>query len=214
VSLAGAGDHIDLDQHTRHHLSRVLKYPDGGLVTYTDGAGLLGSGALDGGAVARGNEQVLARLGRLTVAVAPPHETARARFVVEKLSELGVDRLLWLRTARGEGRVPRVDKARAWAGTALEQSRGVWLMEVGDEVTVGGIGEWGTPIFADSGGAAIGGLGHIADPVLCVGPEGGFAPDEIPDGAATVHLGDTVLRVETAAIVGAAILRACVGPDG
>lgn len=213
VSLAAEGDRIDLDQQTSHHLSRVLRYPEGGKVTYTDGTGLLGVGSLESGAVVRGDERTLSRTIPLTVAVAPPHEMARVRFVVEKLGELGVDRLLWLWTARGEGRAPRVDKIRAWARAALEQSRGVWLMNVGEEVAVPDVGRWGTPVFAELGGVAPVGLGHIADPVLCVGPEGGFAPGEIPDGAAKMHLGDTVLRVETAAVVGAAILRACGGPD-
>ena len=51
------------------------------------------------------------------------------------------------------------------------------------------------------------GLAGIEAPVLCVGPEGGFDPGEIPVGAARLHLGETLLRVETAAIVGVALLR-------
>jgi 16S rRNA U1498 N3-methylase RsmE len=42
--------------------------------------------------------------------------------------------------------------------------------------------------------------------VLCIGPEGGFAPDEIPERIATLKLSERVLRTETAAIAGAALL--------
>jgi len=130
------------------------------------------------------------------------------RFLVEKLGELGIERLLWLKTAHGEGRPPKPAKATAWARSALEQSRGVWLLEIGGQVTIDGVGSWGTPLFAEHGGLSS--PLEIDDPVLCVGPEGGFAPGEIPPDAARLHLGDTVLRVETAAIAGAALLQ--IGP--
>ena len=60
--------------------------------------------------------------------------------------------------------------------------------------------------FLSSRGQSIDELEVPADPVLCIGPEGGFAQDEVPDGALTLSLGPTILRVETAAIVGAAVL--------
>ena len=41
---------------------------------------------------------------------------------------------------------------------------------------------------------------------VVIGPEGGFADDEIPDDLARWDLGSSVLRVETAAIVAAARL--------
>jgi 16S rRNA U1498 N3-methylase RsmE len=41
---------------------------------------------------------------------------------------------------------------------------------------------------------------------VVIGPEGGWAPDEIPDDAVVWDLGDTVLRLETAALVAAARL--------
>ena len=47
----------------------------------------------------------------------------------------------------------------------------------------------------------------VAAPILLVGPEGGLAPDEIPVGARKMELGPTVLRTETAAIIGAGLLR-------
>jgi RsmE family RNA methyltransferase len=43
--------------------------------------------------------------------------------------------------------------------------------------------------------------------VVAIGPEGGFADDEIPPGVLRVGLGERVLRVETAAIAVAAFLR-------
>lgn len=62
----------------------------------------------------------------------------------------------------------------------------------------------GTLYRADPGGGAIPAV-H-GDVTLLIGPEGGFSPDEIPSSEA-ISLGETILRVETAAIVGAALLK-------
>jgi 16S rRNA U1498 N3-methylase RsmE len=46
-------------------------------------------------------------------------------------------------------------------------------------------------------------------PILgLIGPEGGFVPGEIPIGASAVSLSASVLRIETAAIAFAAVVRA------
>ena len=43
-------------------------------------------------------------------------------------------------------------------------------------------------------------------PTVAVGPEGGFAPDELPEDATPLGLGPRVLRTETAAIAVASIV--------
>jgi 16S rRNA U1498 N3-methylase RsmE len=117
---------------------------------------------------------------------------------VEKLSELGVARLTWLSTQWGEGHVPHSVKAVSWAVSALEQSRGGWLMEVGD-----GLLRWDElqrPLVV----AVPGGSSEVFEVMtVAIGPEGGLDPAEIPADAATIDLGTTVLRVETAAVVAA-----------
>ncbi|MDJ0953579.1 MAG: RsmE family RNA methyltransferase [Acidimicrobiia bacterium] len=206
VPLPTGDDPVPVDQETRHHLEKALRF-DTGLVTYTDGEGLVGEGVYEHGMVIRGDETLVPRPDLITVAVAPPHSNSRVRFVVEKLAELGVSQLVWLQAKHGQGRPPRSDKSRAWVRSALEQSRGAWLMEVHGLVPVPGLGEFGTPIFADPSGATVDELPAIDKPVLCIGPEGGFGRDEVPETAARLRLGATILRVETAAIAGAVLLR-------
>ena len=62
----------------------------------------------------------------------------------------------------------------------------------------------GDLVFCQPGGATVAPAG--VDTVV-VGPEGGFAEDELPDDARVWDLGPTVLRVETAAIVAAISIR-------
>jgi len=206
VSPPADGGDIEVDTAVRRHLEKVLRI-DAGTVTYTDGRGLVGEGKYASGLIRRQSERTIAPPEPLVIAMAPPHENTRVRFLVEKLAELAVTKLVWLRTARTEGRPPRIDKAAAWVHSAVEQSRGAWAMEVSGPITIGEVASRGTPMFAEAGSPALSGVPLPADPVLCIGPEGGFAPGEIPEAAIRVGLAPTVLRVETAAIAGAVLLR-------
>ncbi|MDJ0925230.1 MAG: RsmE family RNA methyltransferase [Acidimicrobiia bacterium] len=197
---------IGVVESTRLHLEKVLRNLGPVAVTYTDGEGLSGSGVYFGGWIERGAEEIQERGHPVTIAVSPPKNKSRARFVVEKLAEMGVARLLWLATARTEGRMPRVEKSALWAQAALEQSRGSWLMEVSGPVAVSDMGRFGSVLLADPHGVGIDDIVVPEDAILCVGPEGGFAPDELPEVVGKLRLARNLLRVETAALVGAALL--------
>lgn len=191
---------IRVSDEQRHHVARVLRIRPGAPVSYTDGAGLRGSGTWDGDGIKRGVEDVEpAPIPAVTLAVAPPASRDRVRFLVEKATELGVVRLRWLRTERVEGRIPRLDKAAAWMSGAVEQSRRAWLMRVDDDWTsLSDLDDW---VAADVGGGtpAVGAAVTVA-----VGPEGGWAEGEVPDTVERVSFGAGVLRSETAALVAAA----------
>lgn len=197
------GDGISLPEDKHHHLVRVLRLGLGDAVSYTDGKGLVGVGQFDGDRIERGDESSIPRPSGLTVAVAPPDSRQRSRFVVEKLAELGAAGLEWVTTRRGEGRPPPKGKADAWAYAALEQSRGAWAMSIGesriDDLPAEGL------VVADPAGADEVPTGVET---LLVGPEGGLEEDEAPATAYRLNLGTTVLRVETAAVVGTALVIA------
>ena len=183
------------------HLTKVLRLGRGDEITYTDGLGTIGSGVLGDRSATRSDEHQVPRVTDLTVAVAPPTNKDRQRFLVEKLAELGVARLIWLSTKYGKDRLASPAKVFAWTLAATEQSRGAWLME-----STPGVVGWealeGPVTVCHPGGSG-------APPqtrTVVVGPEGGLADEEIPDDAARWDLGTTTLRVETAAVVAAARL--------
>ena len=202
VPAATADEVIPLSPEQLHHVRRVLRREDGSPITYTDGEGLFGQGKLIDGVIRRGDEEQRPPGRRLTLAVAPPDSKDRMRFLVEKLAELGVARIVWLATRRGQGRPPRAERASGWAMAALEQSRGAWLTEVGEHVV--SFDDLARPLLVAAPGGDPAPDG--ADVTVAIGPEGGWAPDEIPADAVLFDLGPTILRVETAAIVAAARL--------
>lgn len=181
------------------HLTKVLKMNRGDRVTYSDGLGTIGEGRLVSQSIERGDEGKVERPTSLTVAVAPPASKDRQRFLVEKLSELGVRRLLWLQTEHGKNRVSSPSKVFAWVLAATEQSRGAWLMETSpDLVSLADLDDgW---VVCRPGGGVRPSKVHT----IVVGPEGGFAEGEIPENACSWDLGSTILRVETAAIAAVA----------
>jgi 16S rRNA (uracil1498-N3)-methyltransferase len=203
VSAPWEGQKLGLSVVQWRHITKVLRMKSGQAVTYTDGLGTIGRGILGPQLIDRGDEETVPRPRELTVAVAPPANKDRQRFLVEKLAELGIARLLWLETEHGQERVANSAKVFTWVVSAVEQSRGAHLMETSPEfvrledltgrlVVCHPGGDTATPSEAD---------------VVAIGPEGGFADDEIPKGAQLWDLGPTVLRVETAAIVASISIR-------
>ena len=200
-------DECPVPSATQRHLGTVLRLANSAAVTYTDGRGTVGDGVWNGSAIVRGAERIVAPvLPIVTIAVAPPRSKDRQRFVVEKLQELAVQRLVWLSTAHGQGRPPGADKAMAWATAALEQSRGAHLIEI-DVAALEAL-DADEVVWADMTGDPVRPVARGEGPfTVAIGPEGGWSSDERTRFVHRVSLGSTVLRTDTAAVVAAAAFR-------
>jgi 16S rRNA (uracil1498-N3)-methyltransferase len=210
-----------LTESDAHHLVDVLRLRAGEVVAAGDGAGSWVSCRLTSGAAGVAAPRRTAALEvigprqsqpplapDITVAFAPV-KGDRPEWVVQKLTELGVDRIVPLRTVRsvvrweGERGQRAVDRLRRVARQAAAQSRRPWLPEVAEVATVtelfGATGR--EPCLAHFGG----GSPSLAEPVVAIGPEGGWDEEELV-GTARVGLGPTVLRADTAAVTAGALL--------
>jgi 16S rRNA (uracil1498-N3)-methyltransferase len=206
-----------------YHLTRVLRLRRGEEVIVADGAGRwartrwAGDGAVEplgddaGGVGADGGVQREERTEpALTVAFAPV-KGERPEWVVQKLTELGIDRIVPVLSersvvrwtgSRGQATVARL---RRVAREAAAQSRRVWLPEVCDTVRFADLASLGAPgevVLAQLSGDRP----TPAQRVVAVGPEGGWSADELSSGLPTVGFGLSVLRAETAAVTAAALL--------
>jgi 16S rRNA (uracil1498-N3)-methyltransferase len=212
-------DRPSLGDDDRHHLASVLRLRVGEPVTVTDGAGGCRRCAFDGSAaglsIAGDVERVRAPAPAITVALALV-KGDRPEWAVQKLVELGVDRVVLLHTERsvvrwsGDRAVRHLERLRVVARQAVMQSRRVWLP------AIEGVAEFGR-LVSD---ATLGGVGGVAlaspggefpsldNPTVLVGPEGGWSPAEAACGLPTVSFGPTVLRTETAAVAAGALLVA------
>jgi 16S rRNA (uracil1498-N3)-methyltransferase len=202
----------ELHPDDAHHLVRVLRLRDGEAVTASDGNGGWRPCTLAGGALRAVGEVVQEPLqSAVTIAAAIP-KGERLEWMVQKLTEVGVARIVLVECARsvvrwqGE-RVPRqMERLARVAREASMQSRRVCLPEVVGPVPFTAAVSAPGVVLADPAGAPWAGEGTIV-----VGPEGGFTAEELADAAATVSLGHTVLRVETAALVAAVLALSAAG---
>jgi 16S rRNA (uracil1498-N3)-methyltransferase len=210
-------EHPALADEDRQHLFAVLRLRAGESVVAADGAGrwcLCRVVHDDAGSLEPAGELQLdpPATSALVVAFAPA-KGERPEWVVQKLTEVGVDRIVPLVTERSvvrwEGR--RAERAEMRltkvAKEAAAQSRRVWLPAVEPVTTLADFSERhgvdpGAVARAELGGPAPG-------PTLravAVGPEGGWSEAERATLGETVGLGDAVLRAETAAVAAGVLL--------
>ena len=202
--VVGGVDSVVIGEADDRHLFRVLRLRDGEVVTMTDGAGRWRvCRVTNGGLEPVGDVRDTHRpYDPVTLAFAVPKRD-RPEWIVQKLTEIGVDRIVLLETersivrwepTRAERQIARLRKV---AVEALQQCRGVWLPEI-----VGPLGA--ADVLPEAVAAEPGGrLLERADRTIAVGPEGGWTAAELALAADRVSLGDRVLRVETAAVVAA-----------
>jgi 16S rRNA (uracil1498-N3)-methyltransferase len=194
-----------------HHLSRVLRLKNGEVITCSDGHGAWRVTHWKDGAVESVSEVVTEPESSisLTVAIAPV-KGDKTDLTIEKLVEIGIDRIAILQPL--ERSVVRwasdktsqvMDRYRRIALAAAMQSRRVYLPEIVGPVSLDALGVDGIAMAEPSGQASWDGVR-----TLVIGPEGGFSPNELASSLPTIDLGSTILRAETAAIVGASLMVA------
>jgi len=150
---------------------------------------------------------------------------ARLETIVEKAAELGAARVLPVVTERTNADHTRVDRLRAIAVEASEQTGRLDAPQVLEPVKLEAlIGGWSPPrrlLFCDEAGDARPALealaGAPAGPwAILIGPEGGFSPKERErlralDFAVPASLGPRILRADTAAISALTLWQAAIG---
>lgn len=186
----------------------MLRLREGEVVVAADGAGRWAPGRWAAGRVVVDGEVVVDAPPAVPVAVGlVPTKGDRPEWAVQKLTELGVDRIAIATSARsvvrweGDRADRHLSRLVEVARQAGMQSRRPRLPVVEGPVPVGAlVAEGGWALAEPGGGPLLPGVGVV------VGPEGGWDPGELGLGAPTVDLGPTVLRAETAAVAVGALL--------
>lgn len=195
-----------------HHLSRVLRLRDGQPVSASDGRGSWRMCEWRAGALVPTADVVTEQptSAPLTIALSPV-KGDRTEDAVEKLVEIGIDRIIVL--APLEHSVVRWDADRADAAVARyrrvaraasAQSRRVFLPGIEGPVDLSGVLTGSAVALAEPGGSTD--LSGIT--TIVVGPEGGFSAAEVALAGRRVDLGQGVLRADTAAVVAGALMVA------
>lgn len=201
-----------------HHLSRVLRVQVGETILLGDGRGKTSTATvttvqkglvgIDMGGIAH----TPPTRPSLTLAFAVPRPS-RADWLVEHGTEVGVANFqpLWTERSRPQGL--RADRWRKVARAAAGQCGRAWLPEIHEPMELAALlasPPAGTRLLADTSGSPIQLATDSSDAVLLIGPEGGFSQTERANAEQAefmaVKFGAHILRTETAALAGAAIL--------
>jgi len=222
VITASLADEIHVDGADGHHLARVRRLRAGEHVTAADGVGRWRTYVVV--AVVDRELDLRATTPSRTEERQHPEVTvafaltkgSKPETVVRQLTELGVDRIVPVVSARSISR-PVATRSEAFAlrmrrvaREAAMQSRRAWLPDIGVPVPLADLRGRAGLIVAELGAPTARSLGDPGPDgwTLLVGPEGGFEPEELdPLGPMDrLGLGPHVLRAETAAVAGAAVL--------
>ncbi len=164
--------------------------------------------------------------GRYHIAMAPTKLMDRTEWMLEKVTEIGVDEVSLLNCDNSERRVAKPARLEKILVSAMKQSRKAWKPVLNDMAAF--------RKFVSEPRCGMKFIAHCYEEIprtylydeLCgrdvseavtvlIGPEGDFTPDEVrmavDAGYVPVHLGQSRLRTETAAMVAVMMMHLSAG---
>jgi len=185
-----------------HHLVNVLRIKKGNEVKVSNGQGLLAQGILnENQSIVINNIEELSRERDINFFLANIDSVSRMRFVIEKLTELGVNSICVGNTIRSGVKNFQIEKMKFWAKSAVEQSGNPFIPKI---YKVKSLDYDKFSSCLDINGER--NLNKMISANIAIGPEGGWDPSELKQFKTLYSLGFTTLRTETAAIVAATLL--------
>lgn len=211
---------LQLPEGESQHCVKVLRHTEGDTVEVIDGKGHRFRCLITEAHPKRTRVEIAERIdvppfwpAPITVAVAPTKHLDRMEWLVEKLTETGIDRFTPLLCRWSERKEIKTERLEKIAVSAMKQSLKATLPRI-DEMT---------PLkqfIASTAGVPQRFIAHCEadkprrllareyrpglETVIMIGPEGDFSPEEIEmalnAGFIPVSLGDARLRTETAAL--------------
>ncbi len=216
---------VTLDEDNSKHAIQVLRLKMGNTVELTDGKGQLATASIvdDNRKHCRLQVQQLQSIPRpskqVTLAISLLKNRNRFEWLLEKVTELGVTKIVPLLCERTEKESARFERMQSILQSALLQSRQVWLPSLATPQEFGAIEKWklqdGDHYIATCSDVDKQPLSSLAatskkNILICIGPEGDFTDDELKiatkNNFVAVSLGSTRLRTETAGMVAVSLL--------
>lgn len=212
-------DNATLAESDSQHCVKVLRMREGHILQVVDGMGHRYTCRLVDAhpkhamvEILDCEEAVLSWNQNITIAVAPTKMLDRMEWLVEKLVEIGVNRIVPLRCVHSERKDLKTERLEKIAVSAMKQSLKAWLPEIWPMTDYS---QAVAQIQADQKYIAYCSDAykrvHLAksytpntDFAILIGPEGDFTEGEVAkalaNGYKPVSLGDNRLRTETAAL--------------
>ncbi|HEC11707.1 MAG TPA: 16S rRNA (uracil(1498)-N(3))-methyltransferase [Acidiferrobacteraceae bacterium] len=229
-SLPAEGESVALDEDESRHALSSRRLADGDRIALFDGQGTIAQGQVDsvgkprhGLKVCVISKQFHQQPSELILASAIP-KGDRMSVMLDMATQLGMTQFIPLSCGRSVVK-PKVKSQQRWSricSEACKQSRRAWLPTLSPPVSPGELAQQmcntNQVLIAHPVGLALREVAsqrrtvsknHLA-PLIMIGPEGGFTDDEVTtvtqQGGIAVSLGQSILRIETAAVTALALL--------
>lgn len=153
----------------------------------------------------------------ITIAIAPTKNKDRLEWMVEKLVEIGVERIVLMNTKNTERTRTNINRLEKKAISAVKQSLRFYIpeivvMEYVDVLKIEATAKYIAHCYPEQSKSACRLLDNKStDTLILIGPEGDFTTQEVEQafklGFQGLDLGEFRLRTETAAIVAVTIFQ-------
>jgi 16S rRNA (uracil1498-N3)-methyltransferase len=218
-----AGSRYVFNEEESAHCVRVLRLGEGHTVHLTDGRGTLYAARIVAARPKACEVEIISKEEhykqhpyKLHMAIAPTKSMERFEWLLEKITEIGVDEITPLLCEHSERRVLKRERVEKILVAAMKQSLKAQLPLLHNITPVTEFVKKefsGKKLMAHCAEGEKTILPHALrgcrDALILIGPEGDFSTDEITTalqhGFEAVSLGDTRLRVETAGIFAVAV---------
>ena len=207
-----------LPETEAHHCLKVLRMKPGDAIRLTDGKGNFYNAEISEINIKRCMVNLLETIpqpplwkGRIEIALAPTKNTDRMEWFAEKATEIGIDKISFLRCRFSERKEIPIERIRKIMVSAMKQSEKAQLPDL---QAITGFNDFIRQDFEGQKFIAHchhGEKTHLAQAyrknenvLILIGPEGDFSEEEIisakEQGFVPVSLGVSRLRTETAAL--------------
>lgn len=221
-----ATDYIELDEINSRHIVQVLRMKIGDALHLTDGKGHLITAIISEDhkkhcVVKKTEVSFLPREGRkVSLAISLVKNVSRFEWMLEKVTEIGVQKIIPLICNRTEKEKFRFERMEGICISAILQSKQVWLPELLEPISFSQIENWknksGSLYIAHCEEQQKNSISSILntefeESMIAIGPEGDFTKEEIEiafaNGFQPLSLGENRLRTETAGVVAVSLFR-------
>lgn len=212
-----------LSEEESKHCAQVLRHQSGDGILIFDGKGGKHKAILTQVSKKRCEFDIISseitpkKPFRIHLGIAPTKNADRMEWMVEKLSEIGVDEVTLIATKHSERKKLRLDRLEKKAISAMKQSGNPFLLqlnELTDFKKIISSCETDTKIIAhvDETHDYLANVIKSNESVtILIGPEGDFSLEEVEmakqSGFQTVSLGKNTLRTETAGFVACCLVN-------
>lgn len=226
-SILQQGENIVLDEETSKHITQVLRMKMGEALMLTNGKGSKANAIIRDDHRKRCEVSITSVIEEkeaeplVAIAISLVKNSSRFEWFLEKATEIGVNEIIPVISARTEKEKFRYDRLKSILVSAMLQSQQCWLpllhqpLEFNDLIKSDITRRYQKKFIAHCLDQQKENLTNpessLSNKIILIGPEGDFTEEEIAvaidEQYQPVALGATRLRTETAGIVAATLMR-------